>query len=192
MHRSSVKRRDMQTTSRRARILVVDDDAAVRRILHRALALAFEVVLAEGVADAVDKLEAVPFGVVLTDDEMMDGLGRRLLEGVRKQFPRTRRVLMSGQDVPYPPSERSSDPPWEHFVRKPFDVTALRAQLIGIVLATIPADAMWPKECPSCLASWSAEEWRGLYYVGTMQAEDGEILELRLCRCESTLALVVL
>ena len=45
----------------------------------------------------------------------------------------------------------------------------------------------WPKIC-RCGASWSAETWATLALVGYADgAEDGEI-ELRNCRCGSTLA----
>ncbi len=77
----------------------------------------FEVTLAEGVLDAVSKLEGASYDAIVSDDKMPDGRGRALLASVRDRFPLTRRVLISGDDVP---GEQDRDPAWEHFVKKPF------------------------------------------------------------------------
>lgn len=54
-------------------------------------------------------------------------------------------------------------------------------------LAMSDAHPSWPKTC-RCGASWSVETWPTLVLVGYADgAEDGE-LELRNCRCGSTLA----
>lgn len=47
----------------------------------------------------------------------------------------------------------------------------------------------FPKTHP-CGASYTEAEWQGLPLVG-VQADDVEVLELRDCRCGSTLAVVV-
>lgn len=54
---------------------------------------------------------------------------------------------------------------------------------------TIPAPA-WPKRC-LCGASYDENAWKGLRLVGRMDDGDGGELELRDCRCHSTLAIEV-
>ena len=172
--------------ARRARILVVDDDPVLRRTLVRILESLFDIVLAESVAGALEELERSPYDVVLSDDKMPDGLGRALLATIRLRYPSTRRVLMSGQDIP---SERDLDPAWERFVQKPFAPASLVALLDGLDLSKISEVAVWPKECACCGASWTAKEWNDLSSVGMIFSVDGESLELRLCTCRSILAI---
>ena len=104
--------------------------------------------LAGSVVSALEELERASYDVVVSDDKMSDGLGRALLATVRMRYPSTRRVLMSGQDVP---SERDPDPAWECFVQKPFAPVSLVTLLQGLGLTEI-ADiaAVWPKECSCC------------------------------------------
>lgn len=56
-----------------------------------------------------------------------------------------------------------------------------------MLLAMSDPQQTWPKTC-RCGASWSVDAWATLALVGYADgAEDGE-LELRNCRCGSTLA----
>jgi len=78
-------------------ILVVDDDALVRRSLCEALS--FEGYACFGVgtgAEALSKLKDSPFQVVISDMKMpqMDGLD--LLKEVKEKFPKTAVIMMTG------------------------------------------------------------------------------------------------
>lgn len=179
---------DEVESAQRLRVLVVDDDSALRRTLLRVLKAWFDVVLAESIADALEKIEASPFDVVVSDDKMSDGLGRTLLTTIRDRFPGTRRVLISGQDVP---SERDLDPAWESFVQKPFDPRTLVALLEQLTHSKTSEHATWPKQCSCCGAAWTHEAWNDLPSIGIMPSADGESLELRLCLCRSTLSIPV-
>lgn len=106
---------------REMRLLVVDDDDTVRRMLVRALRRSHaDVVDAACVDDALEQLRSQAFDVVVTDYELPDGNGRTILAFVREHLPNCIRVLMSGAKAP-----PLKDPPCEHFFAKPEDLTEL-------------------------------------------------------------------
>ena len=82
---------------RKATILVVDDDRAVRQALEINLNKAgFEVRLAHDGQQAIDSLHEAPADVVLTDLMMPGMTGLDLLEQVRQRWSDTQVVLMTG------------------------------------------------------------------------------------------------
>ncbi len=72
---------DARVAARRAhgwRILIVDDDPAVRRVLERYLdGVGFEVLVAVDVDDALDRLTGASLSAVVLDLRMPDLTGRR-------------------------------------------------------------------------------------------------------------------
>ncbi len=79
------------------RILVVDDDRAVRTVLQVNLTKAgMHVTLTESPDEALDSLRAFPFDVVLTDVRMPGGTGIELLDRVRQGWPDIPVVIMTG------------------------------------------------------------------------------------------------
>ena len=91
---------DSAGRSQVGRVLVVDDDRAVRTALLVNLQKAgWEVVLATSGEDAFQVLREQPVDVVLTD-VMMPGMpGIELLYQVRKHWPETRVLVMTGQGL---------------------------------------------------------------------------------------------
>lgn len=82
---------------RSGRILLVDDDAAVRHVLERFLAQAgHSVATAASVDEAIGWLGREAFDLVLTDLNMPGSSGLDLLASVRSKWPTTRTMLMSG------------------------------------------------------------------------------------------------
>ncbi len=82
------------------RVIIVDDDAAVLRSFKRALKLrrpTWEVTTLSSSADALEHLAHEPCDVFVTDYEMPNVDGVQLLTKVRSQFPRVRRVVLSGR-----------------------------------------------------------------------------------------------
>jgi DNA-binding NtrC family response regulator len=81
----------------RRRILVVDDEESVRTSMSKILQFhGFYVVCARDLNEAIDKLAAETFDVVLTDLRMSgpeDGL--LLIDRVRKTYPNTATLLMT-------------------------------------------------------------------------------------------------
>ena len=92
------QRRGVAMASTRAmRILVVDDEAIVRKSFARALADdGFEVEMAADGEAAAGLLDAQPFDLVITDLRMpqMDGL--ELLRHVKERYPATEVVILTG------------------------------------------------------------------------------------------------
>jgi DNA-binding NtrC family response regulator len=80
-----------------ARILVVDDDRAVRTALSVNLRKAqYDVALASSTAEAFELLRESSFDVLLTDVNMPGGSGMEMLATVRTHWPETRVVIMTG------------------------------------------------------------------------------------------------
>lgn len=112
---------------RRLRILVVDDDELMRRYLAGALRAEADVECAGSVEEALAKIDACVFDAVLTDYELKPGLGTALLAHVRACKPRTRRYLMSADDVLARRGAGQAGQDWDGFFHKPFEVRALLA-----------------------------------------------------------------
>jgi len=82
--------------SRAPRVLLVEDDPAVRRSLARLLASRFEVTMASDALEAVELLSGPEFAVVVSDYQMPGEDGIWLLSQVQSRCPSARRVLISG------------------------------------------------------------------------------------------------
>ena len=80
-----------------ARILVVDDDRAVRKALQVNLSKqGMHVTLANHPGEALEALHEAPFDLVLTDVRMPGSTGLELLDKVRDAWPDTPVVVMTG------------------------------------------------------------------------------------------------
>jgi DNA-binding NtrC family response regulator len=81
-------------------ILVVDDDIAVCRILHRMLSdEGYEVQISQSVADALQNIEAKPADVYVMDYKLPDGTGLDLAERIRSKGSAAPIILISGYDA---------------------------------------------------------------------------------------------
>ncbi len=82
------------------RILFVDDEpkilSGLRRML-RSMRHDWEMEFAEGGLRALELFEARPFDVVVSDARMPGMEGSELLERVRREYPDTVRMILSGQ-----------------------------------------------------------------------------------------------
>jgi two-component system response regulator HydG len=68
-------------------VLVVDDDIAICRILHRMLSDEhFNVQTSQSVADALGAVEGEPFDVYLLDYKLPDGSGLDVAERIRSKW----------------------------------------------------------------------------------------------------------
>ena len=79
-----------------ADILVVDDDDVIRETLCELLSQAHTCQTADTAEQALAKLEAQPFDVVLTDISMPGLNGMELLERVLQLYPGTPVIMVSG------------------------------------------------------------------------------------------------
>ena len=79
-----------------ADILAVDDDDVIRDTLHELLSADYSCQTASTAEEALAKLDAQRFDVVLTDISMPGLDGRELLEKVVQMYPGTPVIIISG------------------------------------------------------------------------------------------------
>lgn len=110
------------------RILAVDDDAGMRRVLSRTLAPPYQVELAESVAEARELVARTSFDVALVDIQLEDGDGFHLCREIRERSPRTDVILITGShSEPDEKLFRSLEEGAFYFLLKPFERRVLRA-----------------------------------------------------------------
>ncbi len=81
---------------RRPRLLVVDDDGAVRTLCQRILESSYEVTTAASGPEALAALEGTPFDALLTDMKMPDMDGVELIQEALRRHPDLHVLAMSG------------------------------------------------------------------------------------------------
>ncbi len=121
-----------------ARILVVDDDDLVRRVVQRVAREFGEVVVEGDGAGALRALGAQAFDLVISDIRMPPPDGLELAAWVQRERPGTRVLLISG-------FARSEDEAAiavldAVLLRKPFDAGALRTSIAAALAAARLAD----------------------------------------------------
>ena len=80
-------------------VLVVDDDIAVCRILHRMLSdEQYQVQISQSVADALAAIEQKLFDVYVMDYKLPDGTGLDVAERIRSKRSEAPIILISGYD----------------------------------------------------------------------------------------------
>ncbi len=79
-----------------ADVLVVDDDDVIRETLLELLEGNYQCQVASTAEEALHKLQAQAFDVVLTDVSLPGLSGRELLEKVRELYPETPVIIVSG------------------------------------------------------------------------------------------------
>jgi two-component system response regulator HydG len=100
--------------------LVVDDDMAVCRILHRILSEEqYTVQTSQSVADALGIIEQKPFDVYVMDYKLPDGSGLDVAERIRSKGSEAPIILMSGYDAS-PVTLRAEKLCISDFLEKPF------------------------------------------------------------------------
>ena len=112
-----------------SRILVVDDEANIRRLLDRFLSrVGFEVDTAETVPEAVGRISESEYDLVITDLRLPGPSGLDLLLEARSRAPDTRLIMMSAHaDVPA--AAAAIDRGIDHLVIKPFELVELRERV---------------------------------------------------------------
>ena len=111
-------------TRRPLRILVVDDDAAMRQVLSLFLeAEGYEVETAENGARGLERYRAESWDVVLTDREMPGMCGNELAEAIKRINPTMPVILVTGSDAR--PGD-TAGAPFDLIIPKPFTRDVLR------------------------------------------------------------------
>lgn len=81
------------------RLLLVDDDARVTQALQRTLraAVPWDVQTANSAREAIALLERESFDAVISDERMPETTGSELLREVRRRWPETIRIILTGE-----------------------------------------------------------------------------------------------
>jgi two-component system response regulator MprA len=121
-----------------ARVLVVDDDAAVRRSLERVLLLAhYDVVLADGGQPALDALKAERFALLVLDVAMPAPSGLEVCRRLRATGDRTP-VLMLTARAAVPDRVDGLEAGADDYLVKPFAIEELLARVRALLRRTPP------------------------------------------------------
>lgn len=121
----------MGNTESTAKILIVDDDPAIRQFLTDALKNSFDVVTAEDGAVALELLESDRFDVVLADQMMPKMTGIQLLEETHKLHPETVRILITASTRLEDARDAVNTARVHRYINKPIRVTELQEILVG-------------------------------------------------------------
>jgi len=112
----------------RSRILVVDDDAGLRRTLERILSPTYRVESVAGAPEALERVEAARFDLALVDVRLKEGDGYSLCSAIRERRPHTDVILITGSiSEPDEKLFRSLEEGAFYFLFKPFDRRVLLA-----------------------------------------------------------------
>lgn len=110
------------------RILIVDDDAGLRRTLERILTPDYPVESVEGATEAMDRLQSEEYDLALVDVRLKDGDGYSLCQEIRTRRPNTDVILITGSiSEPDEKLFRSLEEGAFYFLFKPFDRRVLLA-----------------------------------------------------------------
>ncbi len=93
---TQLERISANTLNRRPTILCVDDEQRSLEALERTLDEEFDVICASSAYEALEILEHQPISAVVCDQRMPGMSGVELLIQVRKQWPQTARLILSG------------------------------------------------------------------------------------------------
>ena len=101
-------------------VLVVDDDNAVCRIVHRILSdQHYQVQTSQSVADAILAIEQKSFDAYVMDYKLPDGSGLDVAERIRSKGSEAPIILMSGYDASSVASRAEKSRIFD-FLQKPF------------------------------------------------------------------------
>jgi response regulator RpfG family c-di-GMP phosphodiesterase len=105
----------------RARVLCVDDNLQVLRLLKRQLGTAYDLSIAQTAQDALALLAASePFDVIVSDLRMPDVHGLTFLKKARELYPATERIILTGLPDPTTMSVARSAGGAEQLIVKPW------------------------------------------------------------------------
>ena len=118
-----------------SRILLVDDEPRVTAALRRALhCLQHEIHTAESAKAGLDILKETEFDVVISDEQMPGMSGSDFLVEVRRLYPSTIRIILTGQASVEAAIHSINDGEVYRFFTKPFDPKELKVTLRQAVL----------------------------------------------------------
>lgn len=119
----------------RARVLCVDDNPQVLRLLKRQLEAKHDVTIAQTAQDALAQLaEGNPFDVIISDLRMPDVHGLTFLKMARELYPDTERIILTGLPDPTTMSVARTASGAEQLILKPWTRTDLALAVENAVI----------------------------------------------------------
>jgi DNA-binding NtrC family response regulator len=110
----------------KARVLCVDDNPQVLRLLKRQLGDRFDLSIAQTAQDALEQLAGgEPFDVIVSDLRMPDVHGLTFLKKARELYPSTERIILTGLPDPATMSVARSAGGAEQIIVKPWTKSEL-------------------------------------------------------------------
>ncbi len=117
----------------RKRILVCDDEEAIRLLLHEALSDDYDVVLCDNGREAVKQITKENFDLLITDIKMPGGVhGLEVIERIRERNKTIPIIICSAyklleDDVVVKTSDIAA------FITKPIEIKQLRAKIFELI-----------------------------------------------------------
>jgi len=110
-------------------ILVVDDESLIRNLLSQIIQReGYEVLTTDSAGDALELMESKKVAVVLSDIKMPKMNGLELLATIKKKYPKTPVLLMTGHAGEYPKDDVLAAGA-DGYITKPFRNTQIAAKI---------------------------------------------------------------
>jgi YesN/AraC family two-component response regulator len=122
----------MSTVSDQQSILVVDDEDIIREFLFEVLRESYTVATAVDGQDAIDKVKATKFDLIITDLKMPRVSGEELVRFVRSHEPTSKVIVISGYSTLFSVSQ-SVDSGANAFLSKPFSIKQLMQTVTSVL-----------------------------------------------------------
>jgi DNA-binding NtrC family response regulator len=136
--------------TQKARVLFVDDEERVVKLLRMIFRSDYEVHTATSGQEALEIIAAHPIDVIVSDQRMPEMVGTELLAQVRKCSPATMRILLTGYSDLAAIVGSVNDGEVFRFINKPWDQEEIRgiiAEAAAAARATAEVAAL-PQELP--------------------------------------------
>ena len=122
----------MSTVPDQQSILVVDDEDIIREFLFEVLRESYAVATAVDGQDAIDKVKAGRFDLIITDLKMPKVSGEELVRFVRSHEPTSKVIVISGYSTLFSVSQ-SVDSGANAFLSKPFSIQQLMQTVTSVL-----------------------------------------------------------
>ncbi|NUM79271.1 response regulator, partial [bacterium] len=109
--------------NRKPKILIVDDEVEILKILKKTLEDDYEIITASKAKDALSKLDSVK--VILSDQRMPEMTGSEFLKKVRETHPDIVRIIMTGYSDMNALIESVNQGEIFRYMSKPWDMETL-------------------------------------------------------------------
>lgn len=123
---SSIQKGLFKAMAEKIRVLFVDDDENLLRAIKRTLRKDLDISVATGAIEGIRQLDkSGPFSVIVSDQNMPKVDGSTFLAKVRQHFPKTVRVMLTGNSDQQTAISAVNDAGAFRFVNKPCSTTQL-------------------------------------------------------------------